>query len=301
MSGSDRSETVGLVAVIATVLVFSLGLWNGNHYTQQRQQHEASANGPDLSRLEASPVGYQSICDRPEDNDQADLCQQWQMAERTSELVDLTRWQLWLTLGSLIGLGATLYFARQANVAAINAAFQAIESNNIAKGDQRPWITLDRVIECDFSCSFLDPDHPMSKRLGASASLSWRYKIENRGKSPAFGLSVKQKIVAVNSVMEAQYRLQEFCDTMDFLAETEGEHTVFPGDIDEFPRSASIISNIPGKKADEFFLLVALIYRTSTGNMVGVEARALSIKTANHKVGPHNSRLIEFTQARITR
>ncbi len=132
MSDSNRSESVALVAVACTIVVFLIGLGAGGHYNKAVQQQSAQSNRPNLHLLEGSPENYQAICDSPVDEGHADLCQQWRSANAAAEGANYTKLQFFLGLGGLAGVVATVIYAVRAFRQTVVQAKAATDANRLA-------------------------------------------------------------------------------------------------------------------------------------------------------------------------
>jgi hypothetical protein len=121
---------------------------------------------------------YRAICDSPKDNEHADLCQQWRVAQAADS-------QFWLNLLGLVLLAGTLVFtaiaaraardaAKEASRTATTAAQGNTQSRNLFVAEQRPWIEIDTV-------GFAGELRFDEKGVG----LSFQLRVESTGRSPA--------------------------------------------------------------------------------------------------------------------
>ncbi|MBE0579605.1 hypothetical protein [Devosia sp.] len=184
MSDSDRSEFVALVAVVCTVVVLLIGLGAGAHYNEGQQQQGAQSSRPNLHLLGGSPESYQAICNTPENETQADLCQQWRAAEAATDSARWTQFQFWLGAAGFVGLVITVAYSvrafRQAQIqanAALRANARATRANVIARelghAQVRAYMAIGEV-----NLSWADDE-------GAPRLAEVKFNWVNRGQSPA--------------------------------------------------------------------------------------------------------------------
>ena len=220
---------------------------------------------------------------------------QWIMAVFTAAAAGISIWAVRL-------VNDTLEESRKATVAATQAAEAANRSNEIARAEQRPWLTLRRKVECIFTYQDVAPDTPRGQHFRYTTDLQWIFDIENVGRTPAFGIKTSQKVILAD-FPHAELALREFVDAIDTEWDTKGEYTVFPGEKDEYDWTF-LGSGIPnGRPVDgeQFFLLFAISYRSQERDIYGLEARLLNIEFDRKTFGPWGPRLLEVSDARITR
>ncbi|KQB95222.1 hypothetical protein AL073_17000 [Loktanella sp. 1ANDIMAR09] len=207
-----------------------------------------------------------------------DTLAQWLMALLTVVAV----WMLW----------KTLTLTRGANEAAVQAATAALASNEIMRQEQRPWVTLERDLYCDF----------MDR--GGSTTIRWNYNFANKGKSPAFDVRFKWKVIRCGRFSYEENLVEDFvneCIAQPVFFKTP---LIFPGDKTEFKRNAAFSSfryeaaEIPESEFN-FKILTCLTYSTSVSrDKVGVEARIFGIEHKN-KFGPFSAKVLEHSYARF--
>lgn len=171
---------------------------------REAQQNDASPTLPAVSeeQEQASPADYARHCERPQTREEADLCQQWRMAEATEELTTLAERQLVATyweIGALIG---TLVLGTIAVIVSINSARAARDQVALSVqtliADQRAWIGADLEIESVET----DAD---SIGIGVIAH------IRNIGKTPAHGVHTSIGIFVQDDSHDVDAPFALFC------------------------------------------------------------------------------------------
>jgi hypothetical protein len=100
---------------------------------------------------------YRTRCDRPQDREEADLCQQWRSAQAAEKTAALAGRQFWVSIIESSALLVSIFFTAWAAVAAsraagaadraVDAAAKANELNWKAHiADQRPWVGHTRLV-----------------------------------------------------------------------------------------------------------------------------------------------------------
>jgi hypothetical protein len=132
-------------------------------YIDRDPQSRAQAPTDDQSRSVLNGSYKQLNCQKPENGQAYERCQQWRSAEAAEEQACLARRQFWLGILSVFGLlGTIIYAGKQA---------QAIVDN------ERPWVGVETV---------------SSERIGQSnRDFSARVVIKNTGHTPAFDMKAK--------------------------------------------------------------------------------------------------------------
>jgi hypothetical protein len=145
-----------------------------------------------------------------------DSLAQWLMAILTIFAV----WMLW----------RTLELTRGANEAAVKAASAALEANNIMRGEQRPWITLERDLYCDFTDN------------GFGANIRWNYNFANKGKSPAFDVRFAKKVIRCGRFTHEESLVEEFVNECLERPEFFKTPLIFPEETTNFDRKRNFAS-----------------------------------------------------------
>jgi hypothetical protein len=156
MSERNRDGFFPLVVMVLAGLVFALGHWAGSYHQYHRapdEQREADASGEPLNKTtfwrvhSGSTKSYQTICDQPIDETQADLCQQWRSAQKAEEIAGYTLVSIFVGFAGLAGLAFTVQYAREAATAAHRSAAKATVANKIARESAerqlRAYVTVD--------------------------------------------------------------------------------------------------------------------------------------------------------------
>jgi len=147
--------------------------------TEANQSAAPSAEGYDRffwKYHEGKPEAYWAVCEKPQNRADADLCQQWRMAEATVKQADLTDKLLTFTIIEIVALLAVLGLNIYALFIGRRATAAAVESNNIArdtaKQELRAYISI--------KDAWIDPADggtPVAK-----------LRIRNGGHTPAYNL-----------------------------------------------------------------------------------------------------------------
>lgn len=309
---------VGLLVLMGSS-AFLLPLLEQQHYGitrsgQSQQDHQVDGD----ARVELSGVpivmGSQTRADNNEAGDQAvncdDTCQRNKRDLSAQESMANAAWAMfwvaffgfWVGAGTLFLVWRTVEHTKEAVGHARDAALAANNTNQIAIADRRPWVTVRREVECDFSVADIQPGAKASELFRYQAHLAWWHSVENLGKSPAFGVKIAQKLIVADGFVNAHRQLRDFVDEINTEWETRTELTVFPGET--LGRSSNWMSTLikhEDARGDEFFLLVAIAYRTQQSDIYGMEGRVCLISSERGVQGPKISKLIEYAEARITR
>ncbi|MDO8359070.1 MAG: hypothetical protein Q7T08_03425 [Devosia sp.] len=168
----------GIVAVVC--FGFAIGLWAGRYYkggdeAQQQPSDEQDTGAADLSALAGSPKRYETICAKPADHDDADLCQQWRSAEQAAQSAGYAQAQFYLGLGGLAGLGVTLFYAIR--------TFRL--QDRTSRAELRAYISL-------------IPDHCSSFDETTFCIMS--VKVQNDGSTPALNLRHSSRVILIHNV-----------------------------------------------------------------------------------------------------
>lgn len=219
---------------------------------------------------------------------QDDLNAQREMAKYASLM-------FWATIFAAIIGGIGVFFVYQTLSA-------AREMNKIVLLEQRPWVTIKR--ELDGILTLLPFDEPAfagTSNYEGWANLVWQFKQINVGKSPAFGIYTKQKLVCVSNDYEVKAGLEDFVNDPRIRGKTKHKDTVFPG---EAPNSITsniqeYISQMPAK-SNFLVLYHGVFYRSLQSEIEGIEARAIFVEYNSRTLGPWPVKLMEMSRYRIT-
>lgn len=151
---------IALGGCLTVALVLSgPGRAQNNEPIAEQAEHQTEAQeAPDITTLgvgfwegkTGNPETYRGICQNPENNTQADLCQQWRTAEAANEQAEYARWQLYASLAGVAGLIVSLFFtgwaARAASRAAVAAEKAVKVTSETAQRELRAFIHHDGYI-----------------------------------------------------------------------------------------------------------------------------------------------------------
>ena len=180
-----------VVAVFAACLVL-LGLASQSRQPEQNRYQSYRTTQKDLQRLDAAglnlpaPGKYQTPCDHPTGEGEADLCAQWKAAVATENSVAWAGRSFWV---ALIGSALLLWqigLTRKAVADTTEATEAMREANDIARKnaeiDQRPWL--------DFEI-----DNIKLTINETEISVLFDANLQNLGKTPA------RRVMTVTAVM----------------------------------------------------------------------------------------------------
>ncbi|MER9304161.1 hypothetical protein NKJ06_31565 [Mesorhizobium sp. M0293] len=190
-----------------------------------------------------------------------------------------------VTIVGVIFVRNTLEATRLGTSAAVDAAEAAIENNRIIQAEQRPWVTLEREIPCQFSAS------------GNTGMCNWKYGILNRGKLPAQRVRINQKLVRGGITHPLEDAFRAFVDEARRNALNRGGTVVFPNN-DAKPDTDCMCAGFFEAPGNEYALFVCVTYQHAGG--VGLDANLLGINASqNPKALPHQHDLLSFGGERI--
>ncbi len=143
----SRNWILILVAFVGLIVyVFSVGVGVGEigHYPESYPYYQEPggnvAGSESTARLNVQSVRYKQPCTEPQGHDESDLCAQYRAAEAAGIAAYWARWQAWLSIGGIIGLGFTVMLT-------IRATKAAVQSNEIAretaKGELRAYLGVE--------------------------------------------------------------------------------------------------------------------------------------------------------------
>jgi len=214
---------------------------------------------------------------------------------------DMAFWAMLLLFVSIFGVitstfGVVLLIStiRQGKLGLDRAAIAvnvAREANKIMQQEQRPWVTLERELYCDF----LENGH--------GCQIIWNRNFTNKGKSPAHNVRHNWKVLRCHRSANAAYLVKEFVEKTKSNPPFFHTPLIFPGETTDFPRNQSSGSfryedaKISAED-EEFILITCITYGSSVlGEDVFVEARAFKIV---HKrgFGPFSTKMLEYDWTR---
>lgn len=286
MSDGYRNGAFALGLVLGAGAALNLFLWLDYQSHHQADQAAYAQNDPDYSEVGTYWDGMIGTFVSP-----SDTLAQWIMAA--------------FTIAATVVLVFTLRSANKTNAAAIDAAQAAIDANKILRNEQRPWVTIDRDIRCEFS------DHNATH-----CRFAWNFNFINKGKTPAYNISRNIKIIKAENISEIWSELDEF------VGHCVGKHGVnvvpilFPGEMTQFIKYKSSLSQTYKTTRDNkgiikpevvtgdyFGLLFCVTYQLGLDENapMGLEARAFNIRDDSTTIGPWRHKLLEFTSNRIVR
>jgi len=152
MSCRDRLHDFAVSGALIGALIFSVEGWsqqpdgpnnsaiNSDQQKPAAQQTEPPKDDPPGSIFwkdkRGSAETYQSICEAPKNQSDADLCQQWRSAEAAQRSASYAFWQAIASMIGIFGLIASTFFSGWAAIAASKAAHIAAE----AVASERAWM-----------------------------------------------------------------------------------------------------------------------------------------------------------------
>lgn len=132
-------------------------------------------------RASAYDVSSSTVCDVYGDIEQIVACQQLEADLRAqNNLVDATRLAIWVSILALIGLGATVHYARQAWIAARDTANA---THHLGEAQLRAYVCVENI------CVHRIPGP------GGEFQLHFSVTLKNCGQTPAFDMAVSTKCI----------------------------------------------------------------------------------------------------------
>lgn len=225
----------------------------------------------------------------------------------------MERWAFWMMLTSAGGMFITLigviFVARtltatlSAAESSAQAATAANRSNDIARAELRPWLTLLRETKCIFSVMERDPSSEFGQKYPFYGTLKWKYRVKNKGKSPGFGLRVRTKLNCFRSFFDAHIAFQRFISEIDYAYETNTEETIFPDETTGMitQELTSFLEWPGGSDKPKFYFMIVIVYRSQESDVLGIEARLVQVSYDDLSLGPWSGSLLEIASSRVTR
>ena len=214
-------------------------------------------------------------------------------------------WAFWLLIASLVGIlisgfGVVLLIrsiglGRQANIEATKAANAAIEMNEIARLESRPWA----VLEIDFKGYFsVQESYIPGYDLHIKRSLN--YWPHNRGLSTAHNTEIAYEWICADYWQEGTSHLRLLADGE--IGRTIRRHgPIFAGDKLDLLKTVSVNHIKKNTPSSSFFtLLLCIRYSDASGKLKGVDARAFVLQQIGPSIGPWISEYRNDGEARIT-
>lgn len=271
MSNGYRNGAFALGLVVGGGLTLNLILWLDYRTRQLTWAQSETSQDPQYSEVGKDWDGLIGTFISPSDS-----LAQWIMA--------------FFTIAATVILVLTLRSANKTNQAAVKASQAALRANEIMQQEQRPWVTLER----DLFCDFLDKGH--------GCNITWNYNFSNRGKSPASTVRFHWKVTRCDKGMHDAQLVRDFAD--ECIKNPKFFHTplIFPGDSTDFVKygsRASFTFDNPASSRNEVRILVCLTYELHlSGGSIGVEARSFGIECKD-RFGPFSAKVLEHSYARL--
>jgi hypothetical protein len=255
----SRSNWRAIVAVIGC-LAFGYGVLAGTWASQPNQHRERLTASQERYNAEAAvgnyaayPIGEATACYEAPHHDSADLCAQWRAAIAAEKAAESARYANWLSI-----IGATLTVVGAGFVYA--TLVETKRSADAAHDANRPWVEI--VVD------------EASLWVGSGANVSFQATLTNRGNSPATGVQIVSKLVAIpmfgirppNPIIPAIER--KFAETP---SEERWRKTIFPErDIieerdEDLPQDQLVAAQREDTKQVRFLLAIAARYDLSDG------------------------------------
>lgn len=210
MRSDDRLLVFAISCIVA---LLALAVWLASEYAagrnpigcyythQQQRQATGNQNQGVAPGSGATTLNYQSRCEKPKDEKEADFCQQRRMADAAEYANCLAVWQLWVSIIGIGGLIATISYSAIAARAATASATSAQANATTAFQAARAGAEAVRVTHTSEQAHvYIDPDgeHLMATIQDRSVNFSDArddqaigerpkvlLKLINRGKTPA--------------------------------------------------------------------------------------------------------------------
>lgn len=188
----------------------------------------------------------------------------------------------------------TLAQTIETNQAAVAAANAANEANAIMRGEQRPWVTMIRDVDCEIQIS----DWGMS--------VAWTYSLVNKGKSPAYDVAVSCKAIRRPHLQHMPEHIRAFAEASIARRPYFKTKIIFPSETIEFGAPHEFSDAYTSKKeviAEGYpMLMVCITYHLGLDSqeigadayMFGFEPDAVTSGTVKAKMlGHSNARYVQ--------
>lgn len=211
---------------------------------------------------------------------------------------DMAYWAFWLLVASALGIIVSCFgvillirsisLGREANEKASDAVNAANDANNIMRAEQRPWVTLNWQVSCEFV-----------ETGPRSYNLKWHYNFANKGKSPAFNVRISYGVHRHDWRYVGAGRQAVPIQTRNAVNNTSiSQKILFPNETTMFipHREWNIAGRIDGEDEGTLFLAVCLAYDLdSLGGSVGYETKILVIRRDPDLFGPFAHKALDVT------
>ncbi|MDF3420191.1 hypothetical protein HKX23_17720 [Sulfitobacter sp. KE29] len=203
------------------------------------------------------------------------------------------------TLGTIV-LVLTLLATNRTSVAALKAAREASAANKLIQDEQRPWVSLDREAQCEFS-----------DRKGISGQLCWNYNLQNKGKSPAYDITTYLQIGKRDRLLGILTGFDDFVESCLIKRRSPDFPILFPGEDTNLLRYHSrmidryhqVIEEPQADGEEHFVVFFCVTYKkTMDGSSeLGCEARTFFVQEDASIYGPWRHTMLEYSQKRVVR
>lgn len=222
---------------------------------------------------------------------------------------DMAFWAFWLLIASAAGIGISGFgvvllirsigLGRDANIEATKAANAALASNEIMRKEKRPWVVLDREIECEFSDS------------GHAGQIAWNYNLENKGFGLAHDVKLEWDIVKRHHFQHMKAQLQVYLKEVLGKRGIQQMAVLFPHErtdnIRHGPDGWTRYREDSFTGDPEFFgpdvnfmLMVCVTYRLAeNSDEFGFDVRMFHIDESDKFIGPWGHTILEYGNARL--
>jgi hypothetical protein len=198
--------------------------------SQQKSQQQRDWR-PSFYPAEPYAAYHNDNCQAPKDREEADLCQQWRVAEATEKSVALADSQHWLNSlqawSTVIAAIATAAAAIAAGYAARSSADAAKVARDALVASERAWIRRDRIV-------FSEPLQFASTGL---LNTSVQLEFTNVGSAPAIHVNTFAWLIPDEHGTAPQQRAREHFNSVRSNPVSSG-FTLFPGQA--YPRDRDI-------------------------------------------------------------
>lgn len=278
MSKGYRDGAFALGLVVGGGIALNLVLWLDYQKSEEANQAPNGQNEPDYSQVGQYWDGFIGAFISP-----SDTLAQWIMAT--------------FTIAATIVLVFTLRSANKTNKAAIKASEAALEANRIMRNEQRPWLVLNRDLNCEF------------RDIGDRCTITWNYEFENRGKNPAYDGALNYAFIKRAHYMHMRTQMDQYLQHVLSTRRQTGMPVIFSGEKTDFIKYYSSSGSLYQK--DEFsvydfsdeghiMMMACLSYRLSQdSDIFGYDVRMLDIEEPKRWAGPWAHTLLEHAEARL--
>ena len=293
----------GFVAVLIA-FTFTACFIGVLHYTSFERQHshdyshehsnQDNGGGNEVKPTLETPIPVFNGIPAPS---AADICEGAEQNSPNQGLSDADHYSqivmAFFTFGGLIIGGYGLYFiwrtveyTRKASEDARNALTESKKMTALVIQEQRPWIYIDRSVECDFAIN-----------ENGVVRLTWFKTIQNIGKTPAYDFRFAQELIKTDNIFHTDEEIESFKERLINKMDGSGGEVIIPNQPNRsepiFGQINSLLEHVKGE-GDKYMLITGCIYRISIRGPIGYDIQIYNVSPRRNGgiIGPMTYELI---------